>query len=212
MYLHVELPKYDVPNVDYDHEYANGTPWFQLFMRVGIYHGDEIMCAPQNTKSALLDADRCASWEDETLNFEIELCDIPRMARLCFLLCATVDKRKKGGPGTMGRPVKVGDQEVVTLAWLNFTIFDYKDRMRSGHETVHMWAITDDSLLSEELLNPIGESGARLTHWGRDKMDAISQATFSNAFSWMKLYEFQLKFHWSLFLRVQLTILQHWSR
>ena len=29
---------------------------------------------------------------------------------------------------------------------------------------------------------------------------------FSNTFYWMKMYEFQLKFHWSLFLRVQLTI------
>ena len=26
-----------------------------------------------------------------------------------------------------------------------------------------------------------------LTHWGRDKMDAISQTTFSNAFSWIKV-------------------------
>ena len=30
-----------------------------------------------------------------------------------------------------------------------------------------------------------------LIHWGRDKMAAISQTTFSNAFSWMKKYEFQ---------------------
>ena len=27
-----------------------------------------------------------------------------------------------------------------------------------------------------------------LTHWGRDKMAAIFQTTFSNAFSWMKMY------------------------
>ena len=39
-------------------------------------------------------------------------------------------------------------------------------------------------------------------------MDAISQTTFSNAFSWMKMFEYRLKFHWSLFLRVQLTISQ----
>ena len=51
-----------------------------------------------------------------------------------------------------------------------------------------------------------------LTHWGLDKMDAISQTTFSSAFSWMKMFEFRLKFHWSLFLRVQLTISQHWFR
>ena len=51
-----------------------------------------------------------------------------------------------------------------------------------------------------------------LTHWGRDKMAAISQTTFSNAFSSIKMFEFRLQFHWSLFLRVQLTIFQHWFR
>ena len=51
-----------------------------------------------------------------------------------------------------------------------------------------------------------------LTHWGRDKMDAILQTTFWSTFSWMKMFEFRLKFHWSLFLRVQLTIFQHWFR
>ena len=51
-----------------------------------------------------------------------------------------------------------------------------------------------------------------LTHWGRDKMAAVSQTTLSNAFSWMKMLEFRLRFHWSLFLRVQLTIIQHWFR
>ena len=41
---------------------------------------------------------------------------------------------------------------------------------------------------------------------------AISQTTFSSAFSWMKILEFRLKFHWRLFLRVELTIFQHWFR
>ena len=52
---------------------------------------------------------------------------------------------------------------------------------------------------------------AVLTHWGRDKMAAISQTTVLNAFSWMKMIEFWLKFHLSFFLRVQLTIIQHFS-
>ena len=38
------------------------------------------------------------------------------------------------------------------------------------------------------------------------------QTTISNAFSWMKMYEFHLKFHRSLFPRVQLTIFQHCFR
>ena len=41
-------------------------------------------------------------------------------------------------------------------------------------------------------------------------MVAIFQTTSSNAFSWIKMYEFRLRFHWSLFLRFQLTISQHW--
>ena len=45
---------------------------------------------------------------------------------------------------------------------------------------------------------------------GRDKMATIFQTTFSNAFSWMKIYQFRLRFHWGLFLGVQLTIFQHW--
>ena len=42
-----------------------------------------------------------------------------------------------------------------------------------------------------------------LTHLPLDKMAAISQTTFSNAFSWIKIYEFRLKLHWSLLIRVQ---------
>ena len=51
-----------------------------------------------------------------------------------------------------------------------------------------------------------------LTHWGRDKLTSIFQATFSHGFSWMKMDEFRSKFHWSLFLRVQLIIFQYWFR
>ena len=54
--------------------------------------------------------------------------------------------------------------------------------------------------------------GIILTHWGRDKMAAVSQTTLSNAFSWMKMLELRLKFHWSLFLRVQLTKFPHCFR
>ena len=48
-----------------------------------------------------------------------------------------------------------------------------------------------------------------LTHWGRDKIVAISQTKFQNAFSWMKMYEFRSRFHWNLFLMFELTILHH---
>ena len=47
------------------------------------------------------------------------------------------------------------------------------------------------------------------SHLPLDKMTAISQTTFPNAFSWMKKFESWLKFHWRLFLMGQLTISQH---
>ena len=37
-----------------------------------------------------------------------------------------------------------------------------------------------------------------LMNWGGDKMGTIPQSTFSNAFSWMKAFEFRLTFHCTL--------------
>ena len=57
-----------------------------------------------------------------------------------------------------------------------------------------------------------GTVSSCLTHWSRDKMTAIFQTTFSNTFSWMKIYKLRLRFHWRLFPRIQLTICKHWLR
>ena len=50
-----------------------------------------------------------------------------------------------------------------------------------------------------------------LIHWGQYQMAANFLRTISNAFL-MKIYEFPLRFHRSLFPRVQLTIFHHWLR
>ena len=49
-----------------------------------------------------------------------------------------------------------------------------------------------------------------LAHWGWDKMAAISQMTFSDGFSWIRIYKLCFRFHRSLFLRFKLTIFHHW--
>ena len=51
-----------------------------------------------------------------------------------------------------------------------------------------------------------------LSHWGRDKMENVSQTIFPNVFSSINVIEFWLTFHWSVFLKPQLTIFQHWFR
>ena len=72
---------------------------------------------------------------------------------------------------------------------------------------MEVWVTFIDIHLTRELA-----ASTVLTHWGRDKMAAVSLTILSNTFSWMKMLEFRLRFHWSLSLRVQLTIIQHWFR
>ena len=49
-----------------------------------------------------------------------------------------------------------------------------------------------------------------LTHWSRDKRADISRRHFQLHF-WMKMYLFPLGVHWSLSLRFEFTISQHWT-
>ena len=50
------------------------------------------------------------------------------------------------------------------------------------------------------------------TYWGRDKIVPISHPTCSNAFSWTKTHEFQLRFYWNLYLKCELIIFQRLCR
>ena len=76
--------------------------------------------------------------------------------------------------------------------------------MGSSYEKQIMWKVS--------LCHGIIMTWLLLTHWGRGKMDAIFQTTFSSEFSWMKMYKFCLQFHWNLFLCFELTIYHHWFR
>ena len=51
-----------------------------------------------------------------------------------------------------------------------------------------------------------------LSHLPVDNKAAISQMTISNVFLWIKSLLFWFEFHWSVFLRIQLTISHHWLR
>ena len=53
---------------------------------------------------------------------------------------------------------------------------------------------------------------AYLTHSPWTKWPPFCRCFFPEAFSLMKSFVFRMKFHWSLFLMVQLTITQHWFR
>ena len=108
------------------------------------------------------------------------------------------------------------------MKWIRWVLL----KIQSGHDFVHRR--TDGQTDKVIPVYPLSTSLKRgynkynfvnepekwwnLTHWGRHKMAAIFHTTFSNAFSWMNMYEFHLRFHWNLFLRFKLTIFQHWFR
>ena len=85
------------------------------------------------------------------------------------------------------------------------------DRIAANTKTPRHWYVDnsqrdrDTELILQDLkMREVNTSN-------RDEMDNISQRTFSSIFSSMKMFEFRLKFHLSLFLRVRLTIFQHCS-
>ncbi|ELU18517.1 hypothetical protein CAPTEDRAFT_18019 [Capitella teleta] len=126
----------------------------KIQVRSGIYHGDTGMCAVNTTKDCMV-TEGVVTW-NETITFELSIADIPRMARLCFLVESVAEKRKARQNTSGGRTGRVGRQEVNSLAWVNIPIFDYKGVLRTGPQVMYMWSITDDDILSEELLNPLG--------------------------------------------------------
>ena len=48
--------------------------------------------------------------------------------------------------------------------------------------------------------------------WGREKIPPFHRRFFQNAFTSGKSYELRSRFHWSLFLLLELTIFLHWFK
>ena len=89
-----------------------------------------------------------------------------------------------------------------TLATISFNTLSH----------LHVVLPTDASATNYRGVIPVTEHIETLTHWGRYRIAAISQTTFSNAYSWIKIDTFRLRFHWRLFICFELIVFQHFSR
>ena len=101
--------------------------------------------------------------------------------------------------------------EVISTIHVEITLLKLKLYFLGDNESNRHWLWNKEGINSPYYSSLIFQE-IHLTHWGRDKMAAISLTKLSIAFSWIKMLEFRLNFHWSLFLTVQLTIFQHWFR
>ena len=75
-------------------------------------------------------------WEED-LTFDLQVCNIPRMARLCLV----VYEISKTAKGVKSRKVKDFKQELYInpLAWVNTTVYDFKSQLKTGAMTLYMW-------------------------------------------------------------------------
>lgn len=96
-------------------------------------------------------SDDYAEWE-QILTFDILVHNIPRMARLCLVIYENLKSSKAIGNR---RRVKDSNKDyyVNPLGWVNTTVFDYKNQLKTGAMTLYTWPYIEES---DTLFNSLG--------------------------------------------------------
>ncbi|XP_062960326.1 phosphatidylinositol 4,5-bisphosphate 3-kinase catalytic subunit delta isoform isoform X3 [Cynocephalus volans] len=125
---------------------VNADERMKLVVQAGLFHGNEMLCKTVSSSEVSVCSEPV--WK-QRLEFDISVCDLPRMARLCFALYAVIEKAKKA------RSTKKKSKKAdCPIAWANLMLFDYKDQLKTGERCLYMWpSVPDDK---GELLNPTG--------------------------------------------------------
>uniref|UniRef100_A0A4W6CES4 phosphatidylinositol-4,5-bisphosphate 3-kinase n=1 Tax=Lates calcarifer TaxID=8187 RepID=A0A4W6CES4_LATCA len=126
-------------------------------VRAGLFHGTELLCKPAVSTESSGRSDH--TWKESTLEFDISICDLPRMTRLCFAIYAVMDKVKKQKSTknphiNKYQTIRKAGKVHYPIAWVNTMVFDYKGQLKTGDINLHCWSSFPDEL--EEMLNPIG--------------------------------------------------------
>ncbi|XP_070560385.1 phosphatidylinositol 4,5-bisphosphate 3-kinase catalytic subunit beta isoform-like [Ptychodera flava] len=128
---------------------ASITENMKFCVRAGVYHGGESLCEIVNTKEKV---GTDPIWNEE-LEFDINVCDIPRMARLCLVIYGLCDRKLI--KGKKAKKTKEGrEKEKVPLAWVNTNFFDYRNQLSQGHLQLSAWPVTEEP--PPDMLNYIG--------------------------------------------------------
>ncbi|XP_061238790.1 phosphatidylinositol 4,5-bisphosphate 3-kinase catalytic subunit delta isoform isoform X3 [Bos javanicus] len=125
---------------------VNADERMKLVVQAGLFHGNETLCKTVSSSEVSVCSEPV--WK-QRLEFDINICDLPRMARLCFALYAVIEKAKKA------RSTKKKSKKAdCPIAWANLMLFDYKDQLKTGEHCLYMWPSVPDE--KGELLNPCG--------------------------------------------------------
>lgn len=94
----------------------------------------------------------CECQFDDKLVFDIKVCNIPRNAKLCFVVYE-INKYAKNSKTKKFKESK--DSLYNPLAWANTTVYDFKGQLKNGAMTLYMWTYAED-MMSDEVLHPLG--------------------------------------------------------
>nr|XP_046170705.1 phosphatidylinositol 4,5-bisphosphate 3-kinase catalytic subunit beta isoform-like [Oncorhynchus gorbuscha] len=135
---------------------VNAEETAKVQVRAGLFHGTELLCKPAVSSES---SGRSEHVWNRTLEFDITVSDLPRMARLCFAVYAVMDKVKKQKSTKNAhinkyQTIRKSGKVHYPVAWVNTMVFDYKGQLKTGDIILHSWSSFPDEL--EEMLNPIG--------------------------------------------------------
>ncbi|XP_042908951.1 phosphatidylinositol 4,5-bisphosphate 3-kinase catalytic subunit delta isoform [Parasteatoda tepidariorum] len=121
----------------------------KIAVQCAIYYSDECLTSIIHSTEKCLEEEKY-HW-NETFSFELELHHLPRMAKLCFCIYEVSPTQKNG------RFRKCQDKFVCPIAWVNTTVFDYKDNLKSTPITLSTWSYPQEiDENSAVMMRPLG--------------------------------------------------------
>ncbi|EDV91090.1 phosphatidylinositol 4,5-bisphosphate 3-kinase catalytic subunit delta isoform [Drosophila grimshawi] len=145
------LTLHGVTNVNFDPARA-----FKVGVHVGLYHGDRKLCAQRSLDASSSGNSLDFTFEDNDLAFDIQMHNLPRMTRLCIVVFeVTKMSRSKKSSNSNSSTFKDVYYNNNPLAWVNTTLFDYKNQLRNGRQTLYTWTYADD-IQSDDVFYPLG--------------------------------------------------------
>lgn len=141
---------HSIGNVNYDKSRA-----LKVGVHVGLFHGEQKLCAQRSADAPNSGSDTFL-FNDLVMSFDIQMRNLPRMTRLCIVIFeVTKMSRSKKSSNNKDNSLKDVSYNKNPLAWVNTTLFDYKDNLRTGSQTLYTWTYADD-IQSDEVFHPLG--------------------------------------------------------
>ncbi|XP_066146001.1 phosphatidylinositol 4,5-bisphosphate 3-kinase catalytic subunit delta isoform isoform X1 [Euwallacea fornicatus] len=125
----------------------------EIGIQVGLFHGGKPLCQPVKTDELPV-SEKCEVVFDVPIEFDIQVCNIPRNAKLCFVIYE-VNKVSRGTKSRKPKDISKAESLMNPIAWANTSVYDFKGQLKTGAMTLYMWTYAED-VISDEVLHPLG--------------------------------------------------------